>query len=279
MALIDYFSIEVLYGPKKEVKRSLFFYYLGYIPLLGKTEWLKKVMENLNHEQVIIKNRLGKFFIYTFNDIFHSSYLFEYQARDWLKLDKEKKIFLDVGANIGFYTIFANKLGFNQIISFEPNLEVFKILEKNLKLNDILNADLNNIGLDCKPRNLPFYKYHNKPGLCKFLSEDELKNYDERNIMVLKTISFDKYASDKKLNFKNISFIKIDVEGFEYNVLKGMEKTLKNLSLKTKIFVEISDKNPNNIIDLLKAQGFKLLSKISNNYLFEKNSNLLNHVD
>lgn len=272
MFILDYFSTEVLKGSKKEFKKSLLLNYLLYIPFIGKTKWLKKEINNLPSKQVIIKNKIGKFFIYTNNDTIRKSwYLFENNVRDWLSLDTKRNIFLDVGANIGFYTILANKLGFNQIIAFEPNQDIFKMLEQNVELNEILNADLNNTGLDCTQRNISFHKCQEKTGSSKFLLEDDFENYDKKNIMVLQTISFDKYVNDRKLNVKNISFIKIDVEGFENNVLKGMEKTLDGLSLKTKIFIEIWNKNSDSkIIDLLKTKGFILINKIDENYLFEK---------
>jgi FkbM family methyltransferase len=88
----------------------------------------------------------------------------------------------------------------------------------------------------------------------KFLQKDNIvENYNTK-------------IGDKVLNFKNkILFIKIDVEGYELNVLKG----IKNLLKKNKVFIqiEIFNKNFKTVNDFLKKNNFLYVKNIKDKSL------------
>jgi FkbM family methyltransferase len=67
-----------------------------------------------------------------------------------------------------------------------------------------------------------------------------------------------------------ISFIKIDTEGFEFNVLAGMEKTLREMSNNACIMIESTE--PNKVSAILTKYNFKLTDSKNHDHLFIKNA-------
>jgi FkbM family methyltransferase len=185
---------------------------------------------------------------------------------------------LDIGANIGLVTLGISKKAkerniiLNNIHCFECDTQLFNLLVHNL-------SSLNNIKF------YPFAVAH-KELLCNLsllehnpgcnhiyntIDENEKKFYDyssvifqdghlKRNNVFLLGTALDNI----KYNFKNkISVIKIDVEGFEVNVLNGA----KNLILEHKpvVIVEIYEKlNFSTVLQFFEDIKYKMYRKISN---------------
>ena len=158
--------------------------------------------------------------IYFFNDKVSREIsirgIFDYdQLFTTIKFFKKKRIFIDVGANIGNHSIFYSKY-FKKILSFEPSKISFKVLSlnvENLKNIKIFNFGLSNISKE-------FY-----------FDDKATKNvaglkFKKKGKIPVKAEVFD----EKFKKLKNIDLVKIDVEGHELNVIEGMKKTLKNNS-------------------------------------------------
>jgi len=133
---------------------------------------------------------------------------------------------LDIGANIGEYTKLLLLNTNSKVVSFEPLPEAFKELEKlKLEYKDRLNIYNVAIGIDNNKLDL-FYSDQKSekasliPNLEK-LSFIGLNNKNKISVNVKKLDYFENYFKDEK-----IDFIKIDTEGFEYEVLRGAEKIL-----------------------------------------------------
>jgi FkbM family methyltransferase len=163
----------------------------------------------------------------------------------------EKKIdtFIDIGANIGYYTLLlANKN--IKTYSFEPNLENYNILTKNLKINNFNNSLHYNLGLSDSIGKLEFYYRREKSGHGSF----NKKIVEQQNLNLCKIIKVNK-LDNIDIQGKNI-MVKIDIEGYELNAIMGMLQLLD--SKKIKVFcIEISRKFYGNdvekeIINLLK---------------------------
>lgn len=177
------------------------------------------------------------------------------------KLTKESGVIVDIGANIGGYTILAGVTNQNaKIYSIEPQKDNFKILTKNIKLNNLKNVESLNVALG------------NKKGVVKLYSPGDnnfggysLKNLAHRFELVQQN-SFDSLFKSKE---KEIDLIKIDVEGAETDVLKGMGFFLSNHKIKN-IILEINDNNYQDIQHLLKKYGYNLKRLMYNNYLATK---------
>ncbi len=106
-------------------------------------------------------------------------------------------LFVDVGANIGAYTVLAAGVAGAKAISFEPGPEAFGYLEQNVKLNDLQQT------VTCLNLALGW-----EEGVMKFT---------------------------EGLGTENYVCLKIDVEGFETKVLAGAQKTLRKPSLRAMI--------------------------------------------
>ena len=201
------------------------------------------------------------------NEIAFSKNFYEVRTLDSLLDEKNLSIikkgsFLDIGSNIGNHTLFFFQRGYIQFAyCFEPVQDTFQILQKNISLNNLQNkTKLFNVGVGEKQGKAQIQSYNiNNTGL------SQLKPCDEGEVPI---IAIDDIAFEE-----NISFVKIDVEGFELNVIKGMLNTIKKY--KPVIFIEIRNHFFDQIYDYLKLFGYTYMKLDDdgsnydiNNYLF-----------
>lgn len=154
------------------------------------------------------------------------------EMRFMLKNLNHGDTFFDVGANMGIYTLLAaSKIRSKTIYSFEPIPRVLNQLRMNLSLNNLLE----NVKVIEKV-------VSDKNGYEKFLVQDiteysHITYHKSRKGITIPSITLDNYC--KKQGIENINLIKIDVEGAEFKVLKGMRKLLKNHQV-SKLIVELA---------------------------------------
>tara|TARA_Y100000294_G_scaffold151227_1_gene148927 strand:+ start:811 stop:1455 length:645 start_codon:yes stop_codon:yes gene_type:complete len=131
---------------------------------------------------------------------------------------KEEMIILDVGADIGYYSLLFSKLVGNNgmIYSFEPIPEAKGYLDVNICLNNIMNVKSYEFALFDEEG----FSYIEDPfGKSRLNNNPNTQNYDSIRVQTKKFDSL-------KINSR-IDLIKIDVEGSEMNVLTGMKETIK----------------------------------------------------
>lgn len=140
---------------------------------------------------------------------------------------RKDDMFLDIGANIGSYTILAASEVGAKTISFEPIPSTFKILEKNIainKINDLVEPKNKGVG--------------STNGVIRFTSGLDTVNHvaseNDSNTVDVAVVSI-----DSEVNISKPCLIKIDVEGFETEVIRGMSQTLKNENVKA-IIIELN---------------------------------------
>jgi len=128
---------------------------------------------------------------------------------------------IDIGANIGYYTLLLAKLvgPKGKVISFEPDPTSFKILKKNIKANNFKNIVPENKAIADKNREINFYISKKDTRFHQIFD-----NPDNKKILRIRAITLDQYL--KKFSGR-IDFVKIDIEGAEPLALQGMEKTIK----------------------------------------------------
>lgn len=167
-------------------------------------------------------------------------------------------VILDIGANIGNHSLYFAKVLGAEVYAFEPVAKTFMILEKNVKINSLENQiHLYNCAIGESNSNASIASFNPNN-----LGGTALKLSDEGDIKVM---SLDSNMSD----FPKIDFIKIDTEGFEYQVLLGAINLIRRD--RPTIFVEIEPDNYNKIEKLLCSEGFNYRVKdlkLANNYLF-----------
>jgi FkbM family methyltransferase len=130
-------------------------------------------------------------------------------------------VFVDVGANVGSYTILAAGVSEAQCVSLEPVPETFAHLVENVRLNDLASRVLcRNIAVGSADGTLKF-----TTGL------DTINHAVAEGEIVHDVVDVPVATLDRILQGIDPAVIKIDVEGFEKQVLDGAEQTLRSPSL------------------------------------------------
>jgi FkbM family methyltransferase len=150
--------------------------------------------------------------------------------------------FVDIGSNIGLFSLYASgKVGPNgQVIAFEPASQTYNRLLENIQLNNINNVKAYQLGLSDKDEILELnisssgYEAWNT-----FVQTTDAKFSLKEKVQVK---SFDHFLDENAINAVTISLIKLDVEGFEINVLKGSTRLLAGDSAPV-FMVEFTDEN------------------------------------
>ena len=141
----------------------------------------------------------------------------------FLDLLRPGMIVLDIGAAFGYYTLLsADKVGERgKVISFEPEPSNFEIIEKNIFLNGFQKRVMliNKAVADKEGTALLHYK---KDYVC---GAPSLVGSSQEKTIKVETITIDNFLHIN--NIKNIDIVKIDVEGYEPFVIKGMENTIQ----------------------------------------------------
>jgi len=131
--------------------------------------------------------------------------------------------FFDIGANIGQHSLFMS-LHADQVHSFEPYSIVSQKLERHSELNAIGNIQLHKVGLSNQQEELDFYAPTGRnQGIGSFDAGTVSKG--NKNLGKLALVRGDDYLAQNKL--QDIALLKIDVEGFEKNVVEGLTDTLE----------------------------------------------------
>jgi len=178
-------------------------------------------------------------------------------------LNQKYDYFFDIGAYIGYYSLSLCNLVTNTV-AFEPNLQNFQRLSKNVEINNF-NIDCHNLGCsDNKNKFKLWYTDTNKRGGSSILQESdkEINKYDKSKLL-FEEIETDKLDNLYPLKNKKI-FFKIDVERHELNVLKGASSIISNNQCYLQI--EIFPHLQNEILSFLDNNHFKLLHRIDNDF-------------
>lgn len=162
---------------------------------------------------------------------------------------------LDIGANIGNHTLYYFfECGIKEAICFEPINSTYNILKRNVEINNIAK-----------------FTTLIKSAVGAFNGTGTVAHYDLNNIGSTQ-ISIDETGTipivsvDSMDISSNIILVKIDVEGFERNVIEGCIETLKKH--KPYIMIEIQSENFEYISNELSKIGYHYLQLTGINYLF-----------
>ncbi|GAB3174225.1 FkbM family methyltransferase [Telluribacter humicola] len=151
--------------------------------------------------------------------------------------------FVDVGANIGLYSVLFSKLaskGNRKVLSIEPNPEAYKYLEINLKYNKDTHLTNNYIYKGIVTNKEGKYILNHIKGLSEFSSTKEISHPGVLNKEINKIDVFGETLDNLiTLHALRPGLIKIDVEGEEYNVLLGAIKTIQ--LYRPIVMIEIND--------------------------------------
>lgn len=187
------------------------------------------------------------------------------------QLKKRPGTVIDVGANIGTVCIeLATRFPDCQFHAFEPVPLAFDELETNIALNGYTNIKTHNIALSDKSEQLigedpsPLYSYGH---ICLLPEIDDLRDTRPNVTTTYDAVTLDSY------NFQDVSLIKIDVEGMEYNVLKGALDTIERCS--PMVILECWDRDwfvdhRNKLLDFIKDIGYSELLVLGEDIVFTR---------
>lgn len=199
------------------------------------------------------ENHITMIFKEKFEFVDSASFLFIYQEVFGrciykFKTNNKKPYIIDCGANIGLSVCFFKKFYPDcEILAFEPDPSIFKVLEKNVNSLKMSKVTLINKALWDKETLLDFSSDGADGGRIEFLKDND------SNFFKIPTISLSQYLN------RSVDFLKIDIEGAELVVLKDIEHLLENVN---KIFIEYhSFKNEqqrlNEILEILTNNKFR----------------------
>jgi len=164
---------------------------------------------------------------------------------------RDDDLFIDVGANVGVYTVLAAAQCGAQVISFEPVPETYRHLKRNVLVNDVHERVLLINKAAAGEVKSVYFTSTLDAGNHVLLQEDSIQQ---------QKIKIDCTTLDL-VTSRIPSLIKIDVEGFETEVIKGADKILSGPELKA-IIIELNGSgkrygyNEENIHDKLLSCGF-----------------------
>ncbi|MDA3890636.1 MAG: FkbM family methyltransferase [Salinivirgaceae bacterium] len=207
--------------------------------------WIK--FEKSNRQFIIKKLRHNiKIILYKESVLSRFIFLNEFEINEQKFIErylKKDDFFIDIGANIGLFTLLASEKCGTQgkIIAFEPSPTTYKRLIENIKLNNLQNVKTFNIALS------------DKNGVAKLkVSKDGFDAWNSLGIPTMgqffqevdvMTNTLDYIANEFEI--VNPILLKIDVEGWEIPILSGGEKFFKSIDAPD-IMIEFADNSAKN---------------------------------
>lgn len=197
----------------------------------------------------------------------------------WLKTFKPDDIFLDVGANMGLYSLFAACAMKARVFAFEPEALNFANLNQNVFLNQMGErvvaypiALSDELSLDRL-----HISYFMEGGSCHNFKEKLNFNHEPLNPAFSQgclSITIDELISKKWVPIPH--HIKIDVDGIEHKIIQGALQTLDKKKVKS-VLVELNTnlEAHRKIIDLMRGKGFSVNLPVSQgvaNHIFVRDA-------
>lgn len=215
------------------------------------------------------------FFLYKLLYFSYKNYTEREKIKFLYKNIKNGMTVIDIGANIGFYTVLLSKLvGKNGSVHvFEPDKLNYKYLMLNTR--KLKNVHLNNYAVGIHNEKIYLYKSDELNTRHQTFSNGKNNNYTE-----IDCIKIDDYFK----NFEKIDFVKIDTEGYSHYVLSGMIETIKRsdriiiLDEFWPYEIKESGINPEDYLTMFKYLGFNIIffdSKYTTDKIINTNKKFL----
>ena len=254
-------------------KNSLITYWIPYylkqhglkdtiIEILFFLDWkFKKLRHDFSKEHtvkvngcplVLIPNDVGiseELLIYNVHEPFSTNIL--------MKNLREGMVCLDIGANLGYYATLESKMvgKTGKVIALEPSPVSFKYLERNLDLQNESNYEALNLACGGEDGEVRFL-ITPKSNLNRVLKEDEEAPSD-MNVVKVPMKKLDTFLKEKSL--KKLDFIRMDVEGYEKQILEGGKESIRKFKPMIQVEVHLQrlgKDNTKKLLEGLKTHGY-----------------------
>jgi len=169
---------------------------------------------------------------------------------------QHKGLALDIGANIGLWTRDMAKQ-FQRVIAFEPVADFRECLRENVDMSQVAIRD---------------YALGNENTTIDMVITPDNTGHSHVNTDTMGNGQIHMYRLDS-LEFQKIDYIKIDCEGYEYNILLGAEQTIKEykpvMVVEQKLHKDtgITEDTQYESVELLKSWGARELSRVRNDVI------------
>lgn len=240
----DILYTHILRGPLRSITNAII------INILPQTAQLKEGVIALNPEDPIVSGSLA-FGVYE-----------PFETEVFRNSVKPGMTVIDIGANIGYYTVIAasKTAPGGNVIAFEPEPNNYKFLTKTLQKNNFDNVHTHQLAIADKSGILSLNLFESNKGRHSLVMDYQDSRELSKKIDIQAT-DLDSFLAEHHID--KVDIIKMDIEGAESLALRGMQKTLK--AMRGTLFLEITPnlitKIGDNTISLLaelRALGFTL---------------------
>ena len=129
---------------------------------------------------------------------------------------------LDVGANLGWYSLLLGKrYPEARIHAFEPEPRNLALLRENVERNGMGNVDVHAMAVAESPGTMKLYPYAEKN-----MGRHSLLPINNEEAVEVRTVSLDAFLDERGIAPEEVSFVKVDIEGYETPALRGATRLL-----------------------------------------------------
>lgn len=190
-------------------------------------------------------------------------------------------VFVDIGANVGCYTLIASKIvgQKGKVFAFEPSLRVHEQLTANIAMNAFQNIQVEKIALfnETSKLSLKLSSSANM-GMSSVHAHDE----ETGEVEIVDAVKGDDYFLDKKI--EKIDLLKMDIEGAELFALEGLQQTLRKY--RPLLILEMADEilekaqiQKSDLIQFMKNCGYQIMGMDTEGEIVSVDSKNLNDSD
>jgi len=249
------------------IAEFIYCYILRPWPLRNITNWIiKKLLPN--------KVKIGKYFLFLnpYDPVVSGAIFFNIYEKSESHFIKsicyEGMNILDIGANIGYYTALFSQLAGERgsVIAIEPDLESYKYLSKSINSFNYKNVLSFRLAASDIKQKLPLFISKENRGDNRLYSTNQ-----KRNSIMVDCLTVDELLEENKI--ENLDLIKIDVQGYEPKVLKGMlniVRSSKKLILLSEFWpkgILQAGESPKEFLTMLRKMQFQLFELKKNGFL------------
>ena len=192
---------------------------------------------------------------------------------------REGQTALDLGANIGYFTVlFSRQVGPpGHVLAFEPGPLSFALLQTNIRINGLTQAQAFNTAVGDRSGTIDLF-------ICRTGESDNrvegmVTDPQDRDRIEVPLISVDDFLAARPA--QRIDYVKIDIQGAEWDALKGMRRTIADnpeiqIVLEyAPVFIELVGGTPREFFDFIRSLGLRIFdlpeegvaTEVSNDWL------------
>lgn len=161
---------------------------------------------------------------------------------------------VDIGANVGYYTVLMMAHGADFVLAVEPQPDIARLLHKTVESQHWSDkVEVSQVALGADEKRVVLHRYGDKTGSTSII---EVPGYDVTQRILVPGNTLDNLVDAA---WPHLDFIKIDAEGAEFEIWKGMKDTLAAYS--PIVMMEVDDDrgyDRHEFMSLIKADGYKV---------------------